>query len=415
MTERCAYTIVNHNYLHFALTLARSFEQHHPEHHFFIFLVERDVPQGTTERADLGPRTTLVPLGQIGLPDLLQRAFYYDVTELCTSVKPDCALYLFDQGWAQVVYLDPDIFLYGALSDVYEGLDRHDIILTPHTVVPMADQHMPNELDLLKTGAYNLGFVAIAGRSEGRRFLTWWAHRLRFDAQIAFDSGLFTDQKWVDLVPSYFDHVWICKLRTLNVAYWNLHERSVTVDGGRYLVAGRPLVFFHFSGINVHDPSRLSKYQTRHVLAAEPVVAELVTAYCRAVQARMPRPVAYSFGHYAGGRQITAGERRLYRELVLRGHAVADPFERPPFSGHPGPSGAAPLDGSALINRDPAGRLDGLIRRLRPLAAVLPPSLLRTCVIRATGAVRALHFLTNPRRWFYVAAGLLHRGSRPDE
>ena len=58
---------------------------------------------------------------------------------------------------------------------------------------------------------------------------------------------MFTDQRWVDFAPSFFDH-FILKDPTYNVAYWNLHERDLEWTDGRYLVNGQPLTFFHFSG-----------------------------------------------------------------------------------------------------------------------------------------------------------------------
>ena len=39
---------------------------------------------------------------------------------------------------------------------------------------------------------------------------------------------MFTDQRWIDFVPSLFDH-FILKDPTYNVAYWNLHERDADV------------------------------------------------------------------------------------------------------------------------------------------------------------------------------------------
>ena len=46
---------------------------------------------------------------------------------------------------------------------------------------------------------------------------------------------MFTDQRWIDFVPSLFDHH-ILKDPSYNVAYWNLHERDLQWDGTRYLV-----------------------------------------------------------------------------------------------------------------------------------------------------------------------------------
>ena len=60
-----------------------------------------------------------------------------------------------------MVYLDPDICVFSALSDVEDALDDHAILLTPHQSVPEASLAgvMANELTSLRYGTYNLGFL----------------------------------------------------------------------------------------------------------------------------------------------------------------------------------------------------------------------------------------------------------------
>ena len=48
-------------------------------------------------------------------------------------------------------------------------------------------------------------------------------------------------------MPGYFDTA-VVRDPEYNVAWWNLSTRTVSWDGSGYLVNGRPLGFFHFSG-----------------------------------------------------------------------------------------------------------------------------------------------------------------------
>ena len=57
-------------------------------------------------------------------------------------------------------------------------------------------------------------------------FLDWWWQRTRREALVDVARMMFTDQRWVDFVPSFFDHH-ILKDPGYNVAYWNLHGREV--------------------------------------------------------------------------------------------------------------------------------------------------------------------------------------------
>src|SRR5207302_11017910 len=91
------------------------------------------------------------------------------------------------------------------LDQVKNALDSAPIVLTPHVLSPIPrDGLKPSEQDMLISGAYNLGFLAIREAPETREFLGWWDERLRDDCRVDVPNGLFVDQKWVDLVPSFF-------------------------------------------------------------------------------------------------------------------------------------------------------------------------------------------------------------------
>ena len=46
-----------------------------------------------------------------------------------------------------------------------------------------------------------------------------------------------------------------------NLAYWNIHEREVTFENGKYVINRiENLMFFHFSGYTPDKPNLLSKH-----------------------------------------------------------------------------------------------------------------------------------------------------------
>ncbi len=63
---------------------------------------------------------------------LLSTAFKYDILELNTNVKPSFLRYLLNSGIEELVYLDPDIFVYKELTPIFDALSHSAIVLTPH-------------------------------------------------------------------------------------------------------------------------------------------------------------------------------------------------------------------------------------------------------------------------------------------
>ena len=103
----------------------------------------------------------------------------------------------------------------------------------------------------MRHGVYNLGFLAVRTTGQGRRFIDWWADRLRQFCYDEVPNGLFTDQRWVDLAPAFFDDIAIVREPEFNVATWNLtHRRATGTAPYEILINDRPLVFYHFSGFD---------------------------------------------------------------------------------------------------------------------------------------------------------------------
>ena len=141
-------------------------------------------------------------------------AFRYDVMELNTAVKPFVLAHLlFERGIDRVLYLDPDILVLSTLDPVFRELDACSIVLTPHATRPYQDAKQPDEISLLRTGAYNLGFIGVAKTEESRAMLNWWQERCREHCVVQPEDGLFVDQKWIDLVPGFHPGTRSCATR----------------------------------------------------------------------------------------------------------------------------------------------------------------------------------------------------------
>jgi glycosyltransferase involved in cell wall biosynthesis len=283
--EKAAFTICTKNYLHFALALRMSFLKYNPGWKFVI--VVNDMLMNVAEMrycrelAERGVDLMFIHAlkNRVSIESLEEMLFKYTVLEASAAEKPFLLEYFLQSGFEKVVYLDADIYCLDSLHRAETLLDTYDIILTPHTVEPYSDEKDPGDLRILNAGTFNLGFIAVRNTGEVIRFCRWWQNHLFTQCYVDVPHGLHADQKWIDLVPSFFSNYYIVKDPGYNVAYWNLHERNVRKEGDTWRVNGEKLVFFHFSGITIGDIRALSLNQDRYTLRDLPSLVPLFKEY----------------------------------------------------------------------------------------------------------------------------------------
>ena len=326
-TGSCAiFTACSANYLTKAMAMCLSALDHEPEATPVILLADG---KRTVELRD--PRVHLVWAEDLGFPDYLKCAFKYNIIELNTALKPFMALRLLE-AFERVVYLDPDVCVYAPLTSVHDALQTHSTVLTPHALTPYTGAGRPNDQDLLRFGACNLGFFAVRADDNARALLRWWDQQCRTQCYYEPQSGLGVDQKWLDLAPSFFDGVHLLRDPGLNLAFWNLHERQLARKDGRWIVNGKTrLTFVHFSSFVDCDESAVANKQTRYPSGTRPdfaSAAQTYRAYLKASQdSAVLESLDYTYAHFDNGAPISATLRRFYaisQRPEVSG--AADPF-----------------------------------------------------------------------------------------
>jgi Glycosyl transferases group 1 len=323
-------TIVARNYLAYARVLAESFLAQHPTGECVVLVID-DVANEVDDASE--PFEVLRP-HELDIERFEGMAAMYDVTELATAVKPWLLEQLLADGdGTPIAYFDPDIRFYAPVDEIERQAAEYKVVLTPHITAPIPDDDkQPGELDLMASGTYNLGFVAMAPSARTQELLKWWQKRLRYDCVIDHALGYFVDQRWFDLVPNTFAGTAVLRDPGMNVAYWNLHERTVTRDeDGAWLVNGQPLRFFHFSGFDPDEPHLLSKHQTRTRLSKRPDLAALCLEFAKEVDADRRAgegTTPYAWDALGDGRPWNRRLRRLYREGEREGAFRLSPFDR---------------------------------------------------------------------------------------
>ena len=308
------FTSAAANYLPKVRRLFASLERVRPAWRRHLVLADRPPAGGVPE---VGAHEVLTP-PDLGIPAWPVWVFCHDLIELATGVKAFALSRLLERPDCDAaIYLDPDIVVFSDLQDIVDALERADILVTPHQTEPEPNPVavVRNEVCTAQYGIYNLGFLAVAARGQGPAFAAWWRERLYHFCRDDIPNGIYTDQRWIDFAPAYFDRLAILRGSHLNVAPWNLAARrlaGVPPDG--VTVDGRPLGFFHFSAV---DQGAFDAFRD------DPRVASLVDAYV--AETRGP-PVPWGFARFADGAEIRREQRLVLR---LRGdlqQAYPDPF-----------------------------------------------------------------------------------------
>ena len=284
LSNKVACTIVSKNYLPMAFVLAKSFKANNPDWDFKILLCDMidstDVFKYifTHREGEVMPLSAL--LNYLEINELEELCFKYTVIEMNTAIKPYFLEYLLKVNYEKVVYLDPDILVLQKFDEINEILNTYNIVLIPHILTSLPnDNKRPTELDIIRAGTYNLGFIALNKSEETIKLLKWWQNKLIDYGFMNVEEGMHVDQKWMDFAPSFFDKVYILKKKNYNVAYWNLHERKVWKNGNTWVVENYPLTFFHFSGFMIDNLKDISKHQNRYSLKDFPKMKDLFILY----------------------------------------------------------------------------------------------------------------------------------------
>ena len=306
------FTIVSRNYFHFAVNLMASVAEHLPGTRRVVAIC--DERQGL-ESPD--PGIELLGIEDVGIAALDAMVVQYSILELNTAIKPFVFSRLFaDAAAERVIYFDPDIQLFGSGVPLLKHLQEADVVLTPHLTAPLADDKHPSDISILQSGTYNLGFVAMRRCDDTAQLLRWWQAKLERDCVVDIPRGLFTDQKWMDLVPGFCERTVIERHPGWNVAYWNLMHRHIESGPEGFTVNGKPLFFFHFSGYDPRSAS-ISKHQDRFTLAAcTPATQRLFALYTANLAAAGKEKFAampYAFAKLADGTPLPDCARRAVR------------------------------------------------------------------------------------------------------
>ena len=338
--KKCAFTIVAKNYIGLAKVLESSIKKHNPNIDFYIFVADEIPSRVAHDLSDNVIESKKVL--SYSEEEWINMAFKYNLTELCTAIKPSCFQYIFEnKGYEKAFYFDPDIYVFSSLASVVDLLDESSILVTPHIAFPILDDN--SDIPFLQSGPYNLGFLGLKNSIVAKTLLKWWRRKL---IDNCFDDVLdftFTDQKWMLMIHSYFPQEEICVCRNIgmNVAPWNFKERRFVKRESGFAVELRDdssiseeLFFIHYSGYDYK--ALLSGKEIRPRVLEENVdfddVKMMMDVYAKALKEDEVAMLSYldlpyTYATYDNGHKIENFHRRLYRKIAeIDGNRFMNPF-----------------------------------------------------------------------------------------
>lgn len=340
--DKCIFTICAKNYIGLASILKKSIKTGNPEIDFKIIVAdELDDDNFIINDPDIIFAKDVLEISEELWHNM---SFKYNLTEFCTSIKPSSIKYLFDTlKYNRVIYLDPDILVFNSFDRIFSLLNNYSIILTPHTaeIEAVYDGDL-QENSLLNSGVFNLGFIGVKNCNRTLNMLDWWEKRLIDQCYVEMLDANFTDQKWMDFLPCYFDNneLFIDRNLGCNVAPWNYYEREIVIKDTQYFVKHRknntedltPLLFVHFSGYNYsmllegivdqQNIRNMSNYQDINDVLAfyKNYLTENIAIFKEFIDLK------YTYNYFENGKSINQFHRRIYRRFKEKKKEIKHPF-----------------------------------------------------------------------------------------
>lgn len=242
-------TIITPDYLPYALALRDTLVSFDSTASLNIFI-------STTKEKWSAPNQDLTNSQLIFLEDLCQAKIgkaiydkYYTANKdhFRWSMKPVLIEYLLtEQNFEKVIYVDSDICFFNKYHFLWQALDTHSILLTPHWRSAQPKTGNINFELLFTGGLYNAGFLGVA--KSGLKAMRWWASACLNACVIDSTKGLYVDQTYLNILPIYFEKVKVLKHQGCNVAGWNTEVCKRVLKGDAVLINGNtPIVFIHFA------------------------------------------------------------------------------------------------------------------------------------------------------------------------
>jgi hypothetical protein len=276
-------TVATVRYLHFVAVMINSIRAHSKNVKFSVLVSDVSPRNLQQVREKFDSDIEFLCCDDLGVEYLSKMREYYNVLEFCSACKILAISYqLNKKNHPECLFLDPDMYAVGDILNIFKLCDR-DILITPHSTSPYPDDNKePTDVDLAVSGHINGGIVYFRKSPPSMAALDWLTKQIKHNWFVAPRYGFYADQQWLSFLPYYFYRATVVsKNLTLNIAYWNLHERKLSEVQEKIIVNNSlPVLLFHFSGFTIPSDGRLTQHSSRRFeIETENVLRKLIAEY----------------------------------------------------------------------------------------------------------------------------------------
>ena len=167
-------------------------------------------------------------------------------------MKPVFMQFLLNKNVGKIIYLDNDLFFYNDYNFLFNLLNEHSVLLTPHYYKNNPNKEQNWFEANFRVGLYNAGFVG--ANKNAMKTLQWWAESCLYRCEKNAFRGLFDDQKYLDLIPVMDENAHVLRHKGCNLAGWNQELCPRSSSSGEVLIDGKfPVVFIHFNATTIRE------------------------------------------------------------------------------------------------------------------------------------------------------------------
>jgi hypothetical protein len=276
-------TVSTISYLHQVDVLFSHAKRIHPELKPTVLIADCSPKALEPVRKALGPEIDVLCTADLEFDFLEGMRSYYSALEYCSALKVLGSAYIL-RNEDNCLFLDPDMVILESLTDAVIN-QPGEIVACCHSFSTYPnDGESPDDLELCLSGHLNGGVFMTRRGEQGNVALDWLVEKTKNRWFVAPELGMYADQQWLSALPYFFrDRTTVVSDPSVNVAYWNLHERPLRLNSLGMVITlanGNPLRLMHFSGFSLPSNGRISKHTNRRFdLDTEAILRAMIYEY----------------------------------------------------------------------------------------------------------------------------------------